>query len=241
MAPNVLKLLKQYNVTSLKELSKELGISYSKIKNISSGRTFFSSLFLEKTQHKVIPKCTKELAELIGIVLGDGNIYQFDRCQRLTVSCNSAYKEYMKHVAHLVEVIFKKEPSVIKRSRANCYDVCLYMQDIDKALKIPEGDKIKNSVEIPSWIFSRKEYLIKCLKGLFETDGHYGKSRKFSVEYIQFCNECRSLRESVFKALIFLGYSPQAGKNYVRLARKLQVHRFIDEVSLERPFPSLVN
>lgn len=241
MAPDVRKLLKQYNVTSLKELSKELRISYSKIKNISSGRTSFSSLFLEKTQHKVIPRRTQDLAELIGIVLGDGNIFQFERCQRLTISCNGSYRRYIEHISHLMKTIFKKDPSVIKRSKANCYDVCLYMQDIDKALRIPGGNKINNSVKIPLWIFSRKDYLIKCLKGLFETDGHYGKNSKFYVEYIQFCNECKSLRESVFKALISLGYSPQAGKNYVRLARKSQVHRFIDEVSLERPFPSLVN
>lgn len=241
MAPDVRKLLKQYNVTTLKELSKELRISYSKIKNISSGRTSFPSLFLEKTQHRVIPERNNELAELIGIVLGDGNIYQFDRCQRLTISCDSAYKGYIRHIAHLVEVIFKKKPSIIRRSGVNCCDVYLYMQDIDRALRIPEGNKIRNSVKIPLWIFSRKNYLIKCLKGLFETDGHYGKNKKFYVEYIQFCNECKSLRESVFKALISLGYSPQSGKNYVRLARKSQVRRFIDEISLERPFPSLLN
>lgn len=68
------------------------------------------------------------------------------------------------------------------------------MQDIDKALGLPVGNKIKNSVEIPEWIFGRKPYLIKCLKGLFETDGHYGLNRKFYVEYIQFCNKSGSLK-----------------------------------------------
>lgn len=241
MITDVQRLMKQYNVNTLNELSKELRVSLDKIKNISSGRTRFSSLFKERCQYRFFPKYSGELAELIGITLGDGNIYKFRRCQRLTISCNSSYADYTKHVSDLVGIVFKKEPSVLKRSKANCSDVRLYMQDIDKALGLPAGNKIKNSVEIPEWIFDKKPYLIKCLKGLFETDGHYGLSRKFYVEYMQFCNESGSLRFSVFRALKFLGYSPQLGNNYVRLARKEEVRRFIREMEFERPFPSLVN
>ena len=173
--------------------------------------------------------------------MGDGNIYQFDRCQRLTISCNSSYEQYVKHIARLVKGVFKKEPSVIKRSKVNCTDVCLYMQDIDKALGLPIGNKLKNSIKIPGWVFKKKKYLTKCLKGLFETDGHYALNKKFYVEYIQFCNKSESLKESVIKALKSLGYSPQMGNLYVRLAKRIQVRQFIKEMGFERPFPSLVN
>jgi len=67
------------------------------------------------------------------------------------------------------------------------------MQDIDKALDLPAGNKLKKSVKIPEWIFDKKPYLIKCLKGLFETDGRYGLSKKFYVEYTQFCNKSETL------------------------------------------------
>ncbi len=66
-------------------------------------------------------------------------------------------------------------------------------------------------------------------------------SKKNYVEYIQFCNECTSLRKSVFDALVFLKYSPQLGKNYVRLAKKIEVRKFIEEMDFVRPFPSLAN
>lgn len=69
-------------------------------------------------------------------------------------------------------------------------------------------NKIKNSVRIPERILKKREYSKKCLKGLFETDGHYGLSKKNYVEYIQFCNECTFLKKSVFDALGFLKYSP---------------------------------
>ncbi len=241
MIPRVRKLLKQYKVTKLEGLSQKLKISLDKIKNISCGRTSFTSLFKDRDQYRISPKRSKGLAELIGIVLGDGNIFQFDRCQRLTISCNGSYGQYIKHISQLIRIIFKKEPSVIKRSKVNCADVCLYMQDIDKALGLPIGNKLKNSVKIPEWIFKKKEYLIKCLKGLFETDGHYALNKKFYVEYIQFCNKSESLKESVIKALKSLGYSPQMGNLYVRLAKRIQVRQFIKEMSFERPFPSLVN
>ena len=196
---------------------------------------------MKSNQSRILPRRSKELAELTGIVLGDGNIFQFARCQRLTVSCNGSYRNYIKHVVSLIKRIFKKEPTLMRKSKGNCIDVRLYMQDIDKALELSTGGKLKNSAKIPEWIFKKKAYLMKCLKGLFETDGHYGLSRKFYVEYMQFCNKSKSLRESVYKALISLDYSPQLGSNYVRLARKAEVHRFIDDIGFERPFPSLVN
>ena len=241
MTSNIRKLLEQHNVTTLEQLSKEIGVSLNKVKNISSGRTSFTSLFQKKSQHRVSPKHSEELAELIGIVLGDGNIFQFDRCQRLTISCNSAYMEYVRHVKCLVSRILRKKASVIKRFQSNCYDVCLYMQGIDKALGLTAGSKKRTMPRIPSWIFKKKDYLIKCLKGLFETDGNYGCSKKHYVEFIQFCNKSETLKKSAYEALVSLGYSPQLGGEYVRLARKDQLHKFIKQVNFERPFPALVN
>jgi len=239
MIPKVKKLLRRYDVTTLGELSRDLKISLSVIKNISSERTSFSSLFKRRAQHRILPKRSENLAELIGIMLGDGNIFAFERCQRLTISCNGSYKTYTKHIKDLVRDIFKKEPSILKRSKANCHDVCLYMQDIGKALELPVGNKIKNKVKIPLWILSRKRYIRRCLRGLFETDGCYGLSKKYHVEYMEFCSRSESLRQSVYKALISLGYSPQISNKYVRLAKKDQVRRFIAEMDFKRPFPSL--
>lgn len=239
MIPKIRKLLKRYNAKTLSKLSKQLKISPDIIKNVSSGRTDFCSLHKRKIRHKALPKHSENLAELIGITLGDGNIFAFRRCQRLTISCNGSYKAYTKHIKDLVRDVFDKEPSILKRSKANCHDVCLYMQDIDRTLDVPIGNKIKNKVIIPAWIFSRKQYLKRCLKGLFETDGCYGFSKKFHIEYMEFCNKSESLRQSAYKALTSLGYSPQIGNKYVRLARKDQVRKFIAEMDFIRPFPSL--
>lgn len=239
MISKVGKLLQERNAATLKELSEKLNVSSDIVKNVSSGRTAYSSLFKRKYRQRADPGPSEDLAELIGIVLGDGNIFEFDRCQRLTISCNSSYAAYTQHVKRLVSRVFQKEPSIVKRSRTKCHDVRLYAQDLDKALGLPSGNKIENNVSIPDWIFRRQKYIKKCIKGLFETDGDYGRNKKFSVEYIEFSNRSESLRKSVVKALTFLGYSPQMGNRYVRLARKDQVRKFIADIGFERPFPSL--
>lgn len=231
MIPKIRKLLEQYKATSLKELSKELEISSDVIKNISCGRTAYSSLLKGGRQYRIFPKHSKSLAELIGVVLGDGNIFTYERCQRLTISCDGSYTAYVKRIKYLVRDVFKKEPSVIRRTKANCYDIYLYMQDIDKALNLKAGNKIKNKVEIPNWILAKKEFLIRCLKGLFETDGNFSKNKKFYVQFIEFENKCPELRLSVYKAMKDLGYNPQLGSRYVRLARRKEVFDFTKRIS----------
>ena len=239
MVSEIGELLSKYKVATLGELSKKLNISLDKIKNISCGRTSFNSLFKIKKQYRIFPNHCKDLAEVIGIVLGDGNIYKFDRCQRLTISCDSLHKWYIKHICCLIEKVLKRKPGIVKRRGPRCVDVRVYLQDINLALGLPAGNKLKNEIKIPEWIFEKNQYLKRCIKGLFETDGHYGKSKKFYVEYMQLCNYSRSLRKSTFDALKILGYAPQMGRKYVRIARKAEVRRFIKEMKFIRPFPSL--
>lgn len=231
MIKEILQLKQLHRANTLKELAYNLDLSYHKVKNVSCGRTTVRALFsIRNGPHVVTPKKTSALAELIGVVLGDGNIYKFDRCQRLVISCNSIKRQYIKHIAGLVEKVLRKQPVLKKRKQAQCIDVCLYMQAVDEALGLPAGNKIKNNVTIPRWIYKNKKFLTKCLKGLFETDGDYAFNKRFNVQFVEFCNECEALRQSVYEALLLLGYSPQLGKRYVRLAKKTEVSKFLKEL-----------
>lgn len=231
MTKTVKKLLKRHNAASLKELAGILKVSYTKIRDISCGRVKFKSLYKNRQRHEVLPKRSEKLAELIGIVLGDGNIQKFARCQRLVISCDRKYFHKTNEIKKLVYEVLKKEPKIYKRSSANCDDVCLYMQNIDKALGIKAGNKIKNRIQIPSWILENKRFSIKCLKGLFETDGTYATNKKAYVKFIEFENKCPELRLSTYRAVKNLGYNPQLGSRYVRLARKKEVDDFVKEIN----------
>jgi hypothetical protein len=171
-------------------------------------------------------KKNAELAELIGVVLGDGNLYKHPRTENLRITLNSKDRPYIYNVANLIKVVFHKAPSIIKRRGKNAVSVSLYQGNISQRIGIPLGNKIKNDVIIPSWIFAKKKHMIKCLKGLFETDGCFQKDDENYAQYIEFKNNAVRLRKNVFNILTQLGFHPQNGRNYIRLARKGEVFRF---------------
>jgi len=171
-------------------------------------------------------KKDKDLAELIGIILGDGNLYKHSRTENLRVICNSKDIDYIQHVVDLITEIFHKIPSVIKRKNENATVICLYQCKISKRLELPCGNKIKNNVGIPYWILLNKDYMCKCLKGLFETDGCFVEDKNNYTRIIEFKNNCERLRQDVYNILLKLNFNPQFGHNYIRLARKKEVHSF---------------
>lgn len=170
----------------------------------------------------------EDLAELMGIILGDGNLYQHLRTECLRIICNSRDKKYIQHIAGLIDRVFLKAPSIYKRKNENATVVSLYQGKISKRLHLPCGNKIKNKVGVPGWILSNKIYMQRCLKGLFETDGCLCEDKNNYTSVIEFKNNCGRLREGVYDSLINLGYSPQFGSNYIRLAKKNEVYKFRD-------------
>jgi len=178
----------------------------------------------KRLHHKI--RKSKHLAELIGIILGDGCIEQFPRTERLVITCNKFQTLYIKHIHGLTKKIFHKNPSLRARKRENAVDVSLYQCDISKKIGMPSGNKIKNNVGIPNWIYQSKKYMIACLKGLFETDGCFQRDDANYAQSIEVTNKCRQLRNDIYKTLLLLGYNPQLGKTYVRLARRHEVYKF---------------
>ncbi|MBM3249972.1 MAG: hypothetical protein FJZ09_03905 [Candidatus Omnitrophica bacterium] len=166
------------------------------------------------------------LAELIGIILGDGNLYEHLRTENLRITCDSNDVGYIQHIARRIKKAFYKQPSIRKRKNINAASIDLYQCKISERLDLPCGNKIRNNVGIPSWIFLDKKHILKCLKGLFETDGCFYEERDNHTRCIEFKNNCKRLREDVFNSLTTLGFKPQFGRNYIRLAKKGEVYRF---------------
>lgn len=187
------------------------------------------------SQYKELEK-DNNLAELIGIILGDGNLHKHLRTENLRITCNSKDTGYIKHIGNLIKKVFHKSPSIRKRNDVNAVSVDLYQCKISERLNLPCGDKIRNNVGIPSWILSDKRYALKCLKGLFETDGCFHVDTNNYTRIIEFKNNCKKLREDVYCSLIKLGFNPQRGYNYIRLARKDEVYRFKEIIDFRNYF-----
>jgi len=177
-------------------------------------------------------------AELIGMILGDGNLGNYPkyckkksnipRCQYLRIYCNLKEKQYAKEIKSILEKVFDKKSYLYERPSENILYYEISLNNLDKYLEMPIGDKIKNKVKIPGWIFEKEVYLVSCLRGLFDTDGCcYLTGRKYRI--VNFCNKNVVLLRNIYKALKLLKFHPyKKGVKDVELGRQGEVNKFFD-------------
>ena len=183
-----------------------------------------------------LPEKSEFLAELIGIMLGDGNLYK----NRIRICCDKRDKEYIRYLKKIVKDLFKimlREEIYKKTNQAYLY---YYNQDlVNEFVKfgLLRGDKIKQQVTIPSWVKEDENYSKRCIKGLIDTDGCVYRCKREKSIYIKFTNFNKTLL-SDFKILTKkLGYSfAKANSKNVCLYRKDEVKKFINDV---KPFRAI--
>lgn len=167
---------------------------------------------------------SKELAFLIGLVLGDGNIGKFPRTECLTIALNTKYPKLIYHTESLLEKFFEKKPS--RYIIGNCVKIKIYQKQISKRLRIPSGSRKESKIKIPKWIWESQECLIWYLKGLFEAEGSLSIHLPTYTYNFQFSNENKKLLDNVGKALVKLDFHPEYRKNSTRLRKKKEVKDF---------------
>lgn len=171
-------------------------------------------------------KKTPELAELIGVVLGDGNISKFPRTERLIITGNANNPGFLDRYSLIIEKIFNKKPNISKVKSSNAVRISIYQKRISNRLKIPSGNKLNKVIQIPNWIKNDKESLISMLKGLFEAEASLSIHEKTYTYNFQFSNRNDSILKFVSESLTRLGFNPEIRKYYVRLRRKKEVIKF---------------
>lgn len=171
-------------------------------------------------------KKSGELAFLIGMVFGDGNIGKFPRTERLVIALNSKYPALIGYVAYLLTKFFEKD-AIIHRARTNnCVRVWIYQKKISQRLHIPNGNKRWLTSGIPDWIWQSKYYLTECLKGLFEAEGSLSIHLPTYTYNFSFSNKNQRLLDDVEKALKILGFNPEIRSTMIRLRKKREVFEF---------------
>ncbi|MFX1573504.1 MAG: LAGLIDADG family homing endonuclease [Promethearchaeota archaeon] len=198
----------------------------------------------------------KKIAELIGIILGDGSIQlDYDSSH---YSCEIAFnymdeKEYLFYVKSLIESIFNIVPSLQTKRKDNCAVLRIFQKKIVESLVdvgVVPGNKIKNQVGVPEWIknCSKNSIISACIKGLFDTDGSIFLSRYKKKNYISlglnFTNGSKILVKDFKKLSSSLGiftskiYKYEGRSKYgtpyigysTRTEAKDNVHKFLREI-----------
>ena len=179
-------------------------------------------------------KKSKQLAELIGVIWGDGNIEKFPRTERLVISGDYAKYSFIDRYSEMVEKVFTKKPKVMKSNQTNAVRISVYQNKISERLKIPSGRKFELKAILPKWIKENKTYLTYFLKGLYEADGSLSVHKKTYTYNFCFSNINQSLLDIVENSLIKFGFHPERRQNAVRLRRKLEVEKFAEMIKFRQ-------
>lgn len=211
-------------------------------KNSQKKRKLFPELYQGCNLRKIIniPRKSADLAEFIGIFLGDGG---FNNAFQIAISFNkeNGY-DYFKKVSGLIKKLFGITSVVYKlSSKKKVIRLVVSSISLVEFLvknKIEKGNKVKNQVDVPSWIKKNINYSKSCLRGLIDTDGgvYYhqhsnGKWKSFNVG-LCFTNKSKPLLDFVEKTLISLCFHPKrswSGDN-IFLYRESEVLRYEEEI-----------
>jgi hypothetical protein len=171
------------------------------------------------------------LAELIGVVLGDGHIQAFPRTERLTISANSNNQGFINRYYNIVHKVFNKKPSLIKSKSANCTRISIYEKFISKRLGVPTGNRKESLNGIPRWTWRNKKFLIGCLRGLYEAEGSFVIHKPTCTFKASFSNKNPKLLKDVYEALQMLKFSPLYEKYRIMISRKKEFFALQDLIN----------
>ena len=175
-----------------------------------------------------------DLAELIGVVLGDGHIGKHDRCESLRITGTYTNEGFTERYRSMVEKVFGKKPSVAKVTKANACIITIYEKNISIRLGIPSGSRANIIYSLPSWIRKSRAYRIGFLRGLYEAEGTLCHHIPTYTHKLIFKNANRSLLGLVLSEVQALGFHPHASYRMVQVSKREEVQNLADLLQFRR-------
>ena len=187
------------------------------------------------------PKHSALLAEFIGIIIGDGSISKFQVRMTTKAKTDRKHAYFTKSIARQ---LFNIEGTIAEREK-NCIHVTFSSRNLVEFLLkngLKQGDKIKQKIDIPQWIFQRNEYIKGCLRGLFDTDGgiyfhtHTTKGIKYRNIGICFTTLSKPLLISAHNMLLKLGINAKTDKRqHIFIYGKEEIKKYMLIVGSHNP------
>ncbi len=187
------------------------------------------------------PKRSAELAEMIGIFMGDGHMGEY---QSTIVTNSETDLGHAKYIRNLIEGLFNMSVSFrIRPDRKACVlvvsskEFCRYLRQQGMT-----GNKVRHGVTIPEWIKRNDEYANVFIRGLFDTDGcvfldtHRIKGRIYHHLGMAFTNRTLSLLSYFKTRLEALGLHPTQKTPFtVFLRREEEIRRYFELIGTSNP------
>lgn len=220
MPSNWNKGLTKENNPSVKKISETM-----KKKKLDNFKLWRDRMKKEGKIKSIYPPLKKDgdLAELIGVVLGDGHICVYPRTEELRLISNSNNPGFIKRYAKIMEKVFDKKPYVTPNPTQNSTKIGFYQKNISKRMGISSGARGKLTIKVPNWIFRKKQYIVRYLRGLYEAEGSLNYHKKTYAHKFIFTNVNKSMLDNVFNLVKKIGFNPHRSLHKIQVSRKDEV------------------
>lgn len=204
----------------------------------NGGKNLISKKF---TKSISVPEKSEDLAEFIGIMLGDGGMTRF----QLTVTLHLIDDlEFSNYVKNQIERLFGIAPSVYIRKKVNTVCIALARKNAIEylvSLGLVIGNKVKQKIGIPDWILENEKYSLACLRGLMDTDGsvyvhtYQVSGKEYKYKKLCFSSASNRLRKDVMFILHRFGSAATCSGTNVRIDSISDVKRYMEVVGSSNP------
>lgn len=190
---------------------------------------------------------SKGLAELLGILLGDGNLNKINNCITIVGSIEDK-QYYEKHVIPLIKSLFDVNPRLRKRKDRNALYVDFsskkVMEYLSKDLGLVRGNKVNATV--PAIIKKNPKLIPHFLRGLFDTDGclKFTKQNKNKNYYprLQFCFRDTKFSSEIIKLLEDLNFNIGVwkekrfnGLHFYQISGNANLEKWMSNINMNNP------
>ncbi len=189
-----------------------------------------------------LPSPSVELAEFIGIMLGDGGLSRYQVSISLNQESDSEFSEF---VCSLIQELFAVTPSVYDRRNQLLRTLVISRTELVEylhGLGLPIGNKVSQECDIPDWIRRDRSFLTACIRGLVDTDGsvfthRYRVNGKwYAYKKLSFTSASQPLLHSVLESLISFGMHARIGSaKDVRIDSKADMERYFTLIGTSNP------
>ena len=174
-----------------------------------------------------------KLAYLIGVICGDGCLWQGPRTVQLCISCDMRYPHLIEIYSGLLEELTGRKAKIVARD--TYAEVRMNSVDLPQILQLPTGAKAQD-YPIPAWIWEQDSYMRFWVRGLIETDGNiYHEYRNGG-----WCSRClftaknAAIMDGFLKATHHLGYPFRLVRYEARLTRTALVKKLAIELDMTK-------
>src|SRR3989344_631532 len=200
-------------------------------------KTGFYKLVQIKVQSRSV-----ELAELLGILAGDGHVSLY----QATVTTNSQTDmAHARHCAALFQRLFGIRTNILKRKKSNACVVVISSRlacDFLVRQGAVRGNKIGQNIGPPQWVVKNKTYRRTFVRGLFDTDGcvfvdeHRIRGRIYKNLGMAFSNRAPLLLRAFKDWLEDVGLHPTQKTNFaVFLRREKDIQKYFTLIGSSNP------